>query len=169
LIDRNIELMRYKYFGDDLLMLELVNAQSAQTSQTKAPAPVSSKEPVNKTKEKTHADSIAAASNELTALYHAICDYCDSLGDEVQRKELKVYTAFKRIKNFVSVIVYPQKDQRVHLYLKVDPSTVALEEGFAHDVTNKGHWGTGNLEVVVRAMADLDKAKALIEKSYLDN
>ncbi|MFT5162360.1 MAG: hypothetical protein ACI9FJ_000935, partial [Alteromonadaceae bacterium] len=105
LIDRNIELMRYKYFGDDLLMLELVNAQSAQTSQTKAPAPVSSKEPVNKTKEKTHADSIAAASNELTALYNAICDYCDSLGDEVQRKELKLYTAFKRIKNFASVLV----------------------------------------------------------------
>jgi predicted transport protein len=91
------------------------------------------------------------------------------LGDEVQRKELKLYTAFKRIKNFASVLVKSQKDERLHLYLKVDPSTIQLEEGFTYDVTNKGHWGTGNLQVMVRTLSDLDKAKALIELSYQGN
>jgi hypothetical protein len=35
LIDRNIELMRYKYFSDDLLLLELVNSQSSNSSLSK--------------------------------------------------------------------------------------------------------------------------------------
>lgn len=39
-INRNIELMRYRYFGSELLLLELVNAQTAnQTSSTVNTAP----------------------------------------------------------------------------------------------------------------------------------
>jgi predicted transport protein len=89
------------------------------------------------------------------------------LGDDSQRKELKLYTAFKRIKNFVSILVLPQqKDERIHLYLKVPPNSIELEKGFSHDVSNKGHWGTGDLEVVIRSDADLEKAKPLIQKSF---
>lgn len=174
LIDRNIELMRYKYFSDDLLLLELVNSQSSQTKQLSKSSVQNTQShksaSPSKNKDKCHADSLAIASDELTKLYDAICDFCDSRGDEVQRKELKLYTAFKRIKNFVSVLVLPQqKDERIHLYLKVKPSSITLEKGFTHDVTTKGHWGTGDLEVVLRNLSDLDKAKALIEQSYQDS
>ncbi|NQZ10138.1 MAG: DUF91 domain-containing protein [Algicola sp.] len=177
LIDRNIELIRYKYFGDDLLLLELVNAQASQSSQSRRkkqspPAPSLQSEPTKntaaKSKSRTHDDALEAASEALTALYHASCEYCETLGDEVQRKDLKLYTAFKKIKNFASIVVYPQKDC-LHLYLKVNPSTIPLEDRFTHDVTNKGHWGTGNLEVVVRNLSDFEKAKALIEQSYQSN
>jgi predicted transport protein len=152
LIDRNIELMRYKYFGEDLLLLELVNVQASQSSQSRRKkqtlaVPEIIKTPATKSvksKGRTHDDALEAASEALTALYHASCECCETLGDEVQRKDLKLYTAFKKIKNFASVVVYTQKDC-LQLYLKVNPSTIALEDGFTHDVTNKGHWGTGNL------------------------
>jgi predicted transport protein len=36
-------------------------------------------------------------------------------------------------------------------------------------VTNVGHWGTGDLEVVLRKPADFEKAKALIERAYQEN
>ena len=41
------------------------------------------------------------------------------------------------------------------LTLKLDPATVELEKGFSRDVTSIGHWGTGDLEVVLRKLADL--------------
>jgi predicted transport protein len=92
------------------------------------------------------------------------------LGDDSQRKELKLYTAFKRIKNFVSILVLPQKkDNRILLYLKVDPLSIELENGFTQDVTNKGHWGTGDLEVTVRTIQDIEKAKPLIQQSFENN
>jgi len=130
-IDRNIELFRYRYFGNELLMLELVNTQTAQLtgSSKSAMTPTSSKK--SSSQDKAHKDSIAMASESLLKLYDEICDFCESLGDDSQRKELKLYTAYKRIKNFASFHVLPQKkDERVVMYLKVDPSSIELEEGF---------------------------------------
>ena len=89
-----------------------------------------------------------------------------SLGDDVQQKALKLYTAFRRLKNFACVIVYPN---RLLVTLKLDPATVALEEGFSRDVSQVGHWGTGDVELCVRNPADLQKAQALLERSYAEN
>lgn len=167
-IDRNIELIRYKYFGDELMMLELVNTQATKsTSVGNKTASKPNKTKVNQ--DKTHQDSKDAASAELISLYEDICSYCESLGDDSQRKELKLYTAFKRIKNFASICVLPQKDERVVMWLKVDPTTVELQSGFTRDVTNTGHWGTGDLEVQIRNEQDLEKAKPLIQMSFANS
>ena len=164
-IDKNIELMRYKYFGEDLLMLELVNTQSTKAN---LPTRISKPSTTKSTKQvKGHQQALSNSSANLLKLYSEICEFCESLGDDSQRKELKLYTAFKRIKNFASFHVLPQKkDERIVMYLKVDPSEISLEEGFSHDVTNKGHWGTGNLEVVIRNQQDIEKAKPLIKNSF---
>lgn len=39
-------------------------------------------------------------------------------------------------------------------------------ENFMRDVSHIGHWGTGDLEVLVRNTCDLEKAKELITLSY---
>ena len=52
------------------------------------------------------------------------------------------------------------------VWLKLDPSTVTPEEGFSRDVRQIGHWGTGDVELLVRSHADLEKAKGLIQKAY---
>jgi len=173
-IDRNIELMRYRYFGDELLLLELVNAQTASQSAPKkvtatAAEPVLEESPVPVTTKRKddHESRKAQASEDLLALYESVCDWVDGLGDDVQRKELMLYTAFKRIKNFASVMVWsPQRDPKILVYLKVSPSDVELKEGFTSDASNKGHWGTGDLEVSIRTTEDLEKAKSLFELSY---
>ncbi len=174
-INRNIELMRYRYFGEDLLLLELVNAQTADVSSPKAitlqdsrsKPTVSSK---SKSTDKTHEERLAEASPELINLYTQVCEYANGLGDEVQQKDLKLYTAFKRIKNFLSIVVLPQhKDPRLQLYLKLNPADEPLEVNFTRDVTDIGHWGTGNVELNLRHESELEKAFALILKSYQAN
>jgi predicted transport protein len=62
-----------------------------------------------------------------------------------------------------------KQDPHVFLTLKLDPATVDLEKGFARDVSNIGHWGTGDLELVLRTSADFIKAKVLIERAYQEN
>lgn len=59
----------------------------------------------------------------------------------------------------------PYKDKLL-VMLKLDPGTVALEEGFSRDVRNIGTWGTGDLELCLRNMADFERAKALLDRSY---
>ena len=71
------------------------------------------------------------------------------LGEDVQVKEPKNYIAFKRLENFTCAEIYPQV-RVVTLYLRIDPTTVELEDGFSRDVTKIGHFGTGNLELSLR-------------------
>lgn len=88
-----------------------------------------------------------------------------ALGDDVQEKTLKYYVAFRRLKNFVCVEARPTRGALL-LFLKVDPDTVQLEEGFTRDMRNIGHFGTGDLEVVVHDRDDLERANPLILRSY---
>lgn len=159
-INRNIELIRYRLFGDDLLLLELVNATSVTVSISDEPVATKGKR-----KDKTVSDYLAQAQQPLKNLYDDLSNYLTALGDDVQVKTLKFYFAFKRIKNFACVEVHPQTGKLL-VYVKVDPDSIDLEQGFTRDVRNIGHFGTGELEVVISSASDLEKAKLLLLSSY---
>ena len=50
--------------------------------------------------------------------------------------------------------------------LKVDPDSIDQIYGYTSDVREIGHFGTGNLEVTIQNVADLDRAQTLFEMSY---
>lgn len=99
----------------------------------------------------------------LTELLASLEGYVASLGDDVQRKELRLYLAFKRLKNFATVVA--QKNRLV-LYLHLNPQELAAMPAIARDVSQQGHWGTGDLEVSLNSLSDLETAKPLILMSY---
>ena len=108
---------------------------------------------------------IAKAPQEVSDIYVALTAFLTGLGDDVQIKKLKFYIAFKRIKNFACVEVYPQA-KTVAAYLKIDPTTVAIEEGFTRVVRQIGHFGTGDLEVSMKSLDDFAKAQPLFVRAY---
>lgn len=110
---------------------------------------------------------LQSSSEELRALFGEVIEYMESFEDAI-RRDNKLYVAFKRIKNFACVEVAPQVGV-VTVYVKVDPDTVVLEDGFTRDLRDVGHWGTGDLGISIRNRDDLEKAKALVERSYDDN
>ncbi|MGV2622918.1 UNVERIFIED_CONTAM: DUF5655 domain-containing protein [Halobacillus marinus] len=161
-INRNIELYQYKHYKEGYLLLDLVNATTAQTDQLTYTS-ISTKSKPNKYK--TVSDYIEQADTDLTDRYELIKSYMTALGDDVQVKTLKNYIAFKRIKNFACVEVHPGNG-KILLYLKVNPDKVELEQGFSRDVRSIGHYGTGDLEIIVMKDEDFEKAKKYIDWSY---
>lgn len=175
-INRNIELIRYKLFGDDLLLFELVNGGSAASTHNivvdaeETVVAKAVKQPAASTLAmKTHADQIATASPELLALHEQVRSLILAQGDDIIEKPLKLYVAFRRLKNFVCMSLISKVDPHVFLTLKLDPASMALENGFSRDVSKIGHWGTGDLELNLRTAADLGKARPLIERAYQEN
>jgi predicted transport protein len=158
-MNRNIELIRYRKFGEDLLLLELVNVAQA-TNGTKTAS-----NGATPNKYKTVEDYLQDADQELTDLYYALREHLLNLGDDVQEKKLKYYIAFKRIRNFVCVQIHPQK-HKVTLYLNHNPDEVDIDENWMSDVREVGHQGTGDLELTVRHMEDLDRAEKLLLEAY---
>lgn len=176
-IARNIELIRYRRFGEDLLMLELVHAPktasvssrqaprvSAGLSVDSAPGNEPDREP-DLNRANIQAYRLSQASTDLKDVFDAASQFLVALGDDVQVKELKYYTAFKRIKNFACLQIYPQS-RNVTVYLRLDPASVVLEKGFIRDMTDVGHQGTGDVEVMLRSMADFEKAQPLMRRAY---
>ena len=176
-IARNIELIRYRRFGDTLLMMELVHApktasvstrQGARTRPTVSIDAVTDEEAGDENDPywmSRQAYRLSQASSELRDIFDAAYQFLVGIGDDVQVKELKQYTAFKRIKNFACLQIYPQS-RNVTVYLRLDPATVELEDGFTRDVTDVGHQGTGDLEIMLRSMADFEKAQPLLRRAY---
>lgn len=160
-INRNIQLYTYKRYGDELLLLDLVNVTTAHVEaedrellEAKTPSP-----------SKTVSDYLALASEELTDRFEALRAFMMALGDDVQMNTLKYYFAFKRIKNFSCVEVHPQT-KCISVYVKVNPDSIELEPSFTRDVRQIGHYGTGDLEITIAIADQLEQAKALIQRSY---
>ncbi|MDH1792249.1 endonuclease NucS [Stenotrophomonas sp. GD03819] len=168
-INQSVELIRYRRFGNDLLLFEQVNTATTGRGKARArelvvgvpfaSAPRSS----SSTGDKTYSEWMALYGPDMAALIGSLDDFIGSLGDDVQRKELKLYMAFKRLKNFATVV--PQKS-RLLLFLHIDPDSIAHLAPNMRDARTFGHWGTGDLEVAISTLDDLERAKPLIVDAY---
>jgi predicted transport protein len=56
--------------------------------------------------------------------------------------------------------------RKITAFVKVDPKSVTLKSGFTRDMTDLGHYGTGDLEIVIDSDEDFEEAKALFTKRY---
>ncbi len=160
-IHRHIELFRYKRYGNDLLLLELLNVPyDSKLREPRAPIVGSGSGTY-----KTFDDMIHQADPALTDLYEAFKAYMLALGDDIQIKRLKYYEAFKRIRNIACVTVQTQA-KTLAVTVRLNPDAVTLEDGFTRDMRKTGHWGTGDLEITLRTLADLEKARPLLDQAY---
>lgn len=157
-MDKNISLIRYKKFGDNLLMFEHINE-----NVTKPISVLDSKQVVS---DYTFKKNLQNTSESLKTLYETIRDYILSLGDDITENHLKKYTAFKKTKNLVCIEVQRSK---IILRLSLDVNTVSFEDGFSRDMTNLGHYGTGDVEITITSREDFENAKPFIERAYNEN
>ncbi len=161
-INRSIELVRYRDFSGELLALELVTARTGSGAVVDTASNSSHRASGDA---KTVSDYLEQAPDTLKDLYAEFEAFSEALGDDVTKKTLKHYFAFRRIKNFACVEIHP-KTHALLAYLRVDPSSIQMEDGFTRDVRNIGHFGTGDLEVRIRTRADLEKAMPLVQLAY---
>lgn len=154
-MNRRIDLVRYRQFGDDLLTLELVASVAGGTARGGSGGGLVVARP-------TAEQRLAGASEAVRALYDDIDGRLLDFGD-VHSVQLKQYVAYRRGPNFASVKVQARS---LLVYLRLDPAAVELVEGFTRDVRGIGHHGTGDLEVRITSPAGLDRAEPLLRSAY---
>lgn len=157
-INRNIELIRYRFFQDENIIFELAGTSQKheQIKKTNSPTQI---------KYRDMGDAINAASEELLNVYQELEDFIFSLGDDVQKKELKYYHAYSRIKNFVCTEIRSKKNEII-LYLRLDFKNIQNPANNLRDVSNIGHYGTGDTEIIIKSLEDVETVKSLVEESY---
>ena len=158
-INRNVSLIRYKKYGNDLLLFELLN------TNTVAPLDTEKEGAVKNQTVKSFTEQYNSAPKTIQNIYDEIKDYTLALGDDVSENIVKMYTAFKKIKNFVTLEIF---QSNIRLNLKLNPDSYQLSDNL-RDIRNIGHHGTGDLQLIIRTEKDLDLAKSLIQDAYDEN
>ena len=159
-INRNVSLIRYKQYDSGLLLFELLNTNTV--------APIDDENSERSHRQnggKTFSDQYQLAPQKFKDLYDELYDYAMSLGDDVSQSTLKFYSAFKKIKNFCTMEVYQTK---ILINFKLNPDGFTLTETL-RDVRNIGHWGCGDLQLIMKDGAEINLAKELMLKAYQNN
>ncbi|MFJ7275410.1 DUF5655 domain-containing protein [Kitasatospora sp. NPDC098663] len=166
--DHRVDLVRYRIFGPDLLTLQLVETVPGFSASGAAPVPSGAADEAGDEPEVVvvpAGPSQVEVPECLRELYGELDEALTAVG-ELEVVVLKHYIAYKRLLNVASVVFRPSPSHRALLvYLRLDPDTVELEEGFTRDVRGIGHLGTGDLEVRVVSSADVEKAVPLIRRA----
>ena len=158
-MQRNIKLVSYRRYDNGMLLLEHLNTPIVKPIMEN----MGNENDTKNSTQKTHLEKLAAISENMKNLYHSICDFIESLGDDIVSNQLKLYLAYKKVQNMVCIEIY---NKQIILFLKINPDTVKLENGFTRGMRNIGHYGTGDLQITIKNAADFERAKPLLERAY---
>lgn len=158
-MQKNIKLVRYRKYDQDLILFEHLNAPTVKPVLEN----IGSDDGGKSSSQKSHLEKLSSVSQDMKDLYFSICNFIESLGDDISQNQLKLYLAYKKVQNMVCIEIY---NKQIILFLKLNPETVMLEAGFTRDMRNVGHYGTGDLQVIIKNAKDFEKAKPLLERAY---
>jgi predicted transport protein len=167
-IGANMELWTFRRYGENLLHLETIYvAETLREKHKKV-------EKKNVVKEETEEEDVQVYSLEdhlkgkpdsICTLYQELRERIFSLDEDgaIIEKANKHYMVYKHGKNFCEIWI-----QNGQLKIWLDISIADLNDPLklAKDVSNIGHWGTGDVEVNISDSADLSKIMDLVLQAY---
>jgi predicted transport protein len=169
----NLELWTYRLFSNGTLFLEqeilqrpLAIREVGEADLPKNPVMVEAgkKAAITRaTSSYTFEEHIEGRPDEIKELVLLAQEYILNLSPSIDEEPKKHYIAYKISKNIVCLEV---QNQKIYLFLKLDPKKVLGPNGISRDVTSIGHFGTGDLEVTVKSPEDLEAAKPYIKMAY---
>lgn len=109
----------------------------------------------------TEDDLLTGGSDETRELYFKFKDGILNLADDIQVVANKQYIAFRKNRNIVCMTI--QKKQ-IRVWIGAKRGALDDAKGMATDVSNVGHWGTGDYEVNVNSDKDLEYIMSLVKQ-----
>jgi len=166
----NIELWKYRLFKNSTLYLEQVyqKGYSPISPDTGGKNPVmvaaGKKAAITRaTANYTFEQHLKGKSDKIKKLVLMIQEFILALDPQIEETPKKHYVAYKISQNIVCMEV---QKQRVALYLKLNPKEVQNPPSISRDVTEIGHFGTGNFEITIKTENDVLVVKPFIEMAY---
>lgn len=166
----NIELWRYRLYSNSSLHLEEVFRQEERVeiteSRTKNPVMVAAgkKAAISRaTGHYTFEQHIEGKPLSIVNLALMVQEFILSLDPAVEQVPKKNYVGYRISENIACLEVQKRK---LLLFLKLQPSDIVNPPANYRDVTNIGHFGTGNAEFTIDSEESLLITKSFIEQSY---
>lgn len=168
----NIELWEYRYFDNGMLLFEeifkksLVSTNIGESADSKNPKNVEAGKKAAITRQigvYTVEEHMKKINKNKLHLAQDLEEFILSLDESIEEAPKKNYIAYKLSQNFVCMEIHKSQ---ILLFLKINPKELPALPEIARDVTNIGHFATGDLELRVSADEDIPLAKEYIQMAF---
>lgn len=167
----NIELWKYRLFANDSLYLEDVFHNTKSTTTTtgttaKSAAVLEAGENAAQAHVKAIyvlEEHLDGKSKQIQELMHTIREFITGLDSAIEEVPRKFYIAYKATQNIVCV---EAKTKNIKLFVKLKPADISDPPASFKDVSNIGHYGTGDVEFTISSPEEFEDVKQYIELAY---
>jgi predicted transport protein len=167
----SMELWSYRLYKDQSLYLEKIQSQEEKGANGEHNG---KKNPVMIAAGKKAAIARAAGNysfeehingkpEKVRDIALAIQEFMMGMDPAMEESPKKFYVAYRISQNIVCMEVMKQQ---VVLYIKLNPKEAGHLPSIARDTTDIGHYGTGNLEITLKKLEDLEITKPFIESAH---
>jgi predicted transport protein len=156
-ISENIELKKYILYESDVLFIEDVVLPNEKVQ------PKKKKVTDILYKEYTVEDHLKGKSDRTKELFRELQERILKLDDKINEEALKYYVAYELNRNFAEVVI---QDKGLWVHVDINKAEVDDPKNKLVDVSEKGHWATGNLKMRVDTLEDIDYCMDIIKQSY---
>lgn len=101
------------------------------------------------------------ASEEMAELYMDFKNATLNLADGIEVKPQKEYIAFKKERN---IVCFELQKKQIKIFIGAKAGSLDDAKGLARDVSQVGHFGTGDYQIVVDSDKDLEYIMSLIKQ-----
>jgi predicted transport protein len=165
-IAKNIELWEYQKFGEDKLFIHCSYSGSKSLQISSLSKPNKHNGILDESLIEYSVDQhLTDKPSEIVGLFHEIKGLILSLAseNEITVKATKLYIAFRHGKNFCEMWI--QKSQ-IRMWLDIPYESIDDPHNMVRNMKGVGHWGTGDVEIVITPSSDLKEILALISQSF---
>lgn len=162
-ISENIELKVYRLYEDGLLLLEDFHAPASVEAKGVV-APVRGKLPkIERAKAYSVEKHLEGKNPAIVELFRHLQKAINELGENIEEAPTKLYIAYKTARNFCEVQI---QDSQIKMFLDIPLKELDDPKKKAKDVSDVGHWGTGDTQVIFNSLEDVKYVTSLIRQSY---
>jgi predicted transport protein len=111
----------------------------------------------------TEEDHLTGLPNETIELYQALKEKVLALGDNIEVRPRKLYIGFVAGTNFVDI---RSRKSGLKLWINLPKGELDDPKKLARDVSQVGHWGNGDYQIIIESSDELDYLINLIRQSY---
>lgn len=165
--DLPIDLVRVTKYKNGLMNVEILTKTNSKQSKTTDSNKQVDAVRIGLSKEikvYTEDEHVRKGSEEIQELYEELKEIILSWDSGIQIKPVKLYNSFKLKRNIVDIHI--QKNA-LKIWINLKHGQLHDSEQTARDVSETGHWGNGDYEIILKNNQNIEYVASLIKQSWM--
>lgn len=161
-----IDLVTVKKYANGLIDVETMNktdSKQAKTTKQDDQEEANKKGLSKEIKVYTEEEHLEKGSIEIQELYEELKEIILSWDSNIRIKPVKLYNSFKLKRNIVDILV---QKKALKIWINLKYGELNDPENITRNVSETGHWGNGDYEIVMKDNQNIEYIASLIKESW---